>query len=52
MPQLLIKNEISHLMCDFSLILIWNFEAVESNIVKHSVPQESRQQALDDCRCL
>ena len=38
-------------MCNASLILIWNFEAAESKIVKHSVAQESRQ-ALNDCRYL
>ena len=41
MPQLLIKMGFSHLMCSASLILIWNFEAAESKIVKHSVAQES-----------
>ena len=35
-----LKNGISHLMCNASLILIWNFDATESKIVKHSVAQE------------
>ena len=40
----------SHLMCNASLILFWNFEAAESKIVKHSVAESG--QVLDDCRCL
>ena len=33
-------------MCNASLILICNFEAAESKIVKHSVSQESCQASM------